>query len=891
MSAEEAQHDGSEWIAGETVETFDYELGEVAGVVELEIDYAIVRHFSEHLYGSPNKAVEELVANSFDAMAQQTYVYVPGRYTNNLVVWDDGESMGIAGLKAMWKIARSPKEGANRVRGEGTRERRLIGKFGIGKLASYAVGERISHLCKRDGEYLLVGVDYRDVQHDLGGDTPDGSTVGADGQPNAIADKAEASDVADPLGGAFREKPEEHLDALDDNDRRDGVFRTDIRRLTEDEAKAWIEPVLASSASAMSLFDKPSFTLAVVDRIREDVTLYSGRLGWVLGNSMPLRPDFAVSVDDEPVNPRLGGGARVTWTAHDGKIKDALKNVWAEAVAAGDVAGQLSFDVTRPAPPADDEPAVRFPALGEAAVTVSLYAHSLHRESEAKDERSYGFFVMVLGRLINADDPALYLAPPSYGTFYRMQIVIRADGLDVDLLADRGRLRDSPRTAELAVLQRALYRAARAEIERLDEQAHSDEALYHLLPTRSQRFFREPLNALLMRGEGPGIEDFEFDQPEVVREDLPEDQPLAVIAADGSGFTINVAHPFFQALRAAVGTTSRAEKAIRAFELLAVGERLLEGHLLDVGIEPGAVRDILAWRDELMRQLASRYRDQPDAVVSEVWAKSYKGRKAFEIALAKMFNLMGFVATRRGASGDEDVLVVAPTGLSETKFIVDAKGSKNPVGNDTSELAQAVGHVHGIDGATVAIVVAREFVGFKRGGDAAAVLRDCNAVSEGDGNKVSVVDVATLIDLFWAVERWAYPLDVILPILEVIETPEDKRSRIAALDHPMDEFNYTQLLEQVWKRQQDEAAGDLVAYRSVWQQEYRESGVTLEDLEAKLTALEVLGRPLLVINQSEKTITLRQSPDKVSEQIHRGLERVEVIRRDQAAADPQVGEA
>ena len=39
--------------------------------------------------------------------------------------------------------------------------RKLIGKFGIGKLASYSVGRRITHLCKSDDGYLLVHIDYR----------------------------------------------------------------------------------------------------------------------------------------------------------------------------------------------------------------------------------------------------------------------------------------------------------------------------------------------------------------------------------------------------------------------------------------------------------------------------------------------------------------------------------------------------------------------------------------------------------------------------------------------------------------------------------------------------------------------------------------------------------
>lgn len=826
------------------------QVGEPVGQVELEIDYAIVRHFSEHLYGSPNKAIEELVANSFDAMSQEAYVYVPGEFTGLVAVWDDGESMDIAGLRAMWKIAHSPKQSENRVRGEGERERRIIGKFGIGKLASYAVGERISHLCKRGDEFLLVGVDYREVQQDLGVDEALDST----------------GDGAEETGGDDR------------------VFRTDILRLTEQEAIAWVEKVLKPEAEAMAMFDKPNFTLAVVDRIHEDLVLYPGRLGWVLGNAMPLRPDFSVWVDDCKVSPRLGRDALLTWDATSERPREALKNAWAAAAAENHVEGEIEFEgITCSIPPETEVPAIRLPQLGKVAFKVNLYAHSLHREDESKDERSYGFFVMVRGRLINTDDPNLYLSPPSYGAFYRMQIVIHADGLDTDLLADRGRLRDSRRTAELEILQRALYRAGRAEIERKDEEAASDDAFYHLLPTRSQRFFREPLGALLMSTDSePGIEEFHFDQPDVVREELPEDLPVAVVADDGSGFAINVSHPLFQALRDAVGTSRRSEKAMRAFELVAVGERLLEGYLLDAGVEPSKVKEILVWRDDLLRQLASRYRDQPEAVVSEVWSKSYKGKKAFEVALAKLFNLMGFVATRRGASGDEDVLIVAPTGESEAKFIVDAKGSKTPVKNDEAEIAQAAGHVDKVEGAEVAIVVAREFAGF-RNEDGAAVLRDCRAVSKGDDVKVSIVDVPTLIELYWSIERWSHPLDIVLPVLTEIETPDAKKKRIAELDHPLDNFDCAELIEHIWARQQGDSAGDVVPYRALWQQEYRDE-LSFDQLKVKLSAIEVLADPLLELRVEAETVTLRQSPPLVVAQIERGFERVAGLRTDEESA-------
>src|SRR5689334_7759372 len=143
------------------------ELGKQVDNVVLEIDYNIIEHFSRHLYGSPTKAVEELVSNSFDAFAEAVYVYVPGSYTtDHVIVWDDGDSMDVQGLKDLWVLARSPKSqlGIDRTaKGRNGKERPMIGKFGIGKLASYAVGGSIAHLCRREDEYFLVSVNYIQV--------------------------------------------------------------------------------------------------------------------------------------------------------------------------------------------------------------------------------------------------------------------------------------------------------------------------------------------------------------------------------------------------------------------------------------------------------------------------------------------------------------------------------------------------------------------------------------------------------------------------------------------------------------------------------------------------------------------------------------------------------
>ena len=130
--------------------------------VEFRISIAIIEHFSKNLYRSPNKSIEELITNGYDAFAEEVRVYLPGVMLNDsVIVWDDGESMDVQGIQDLWHIAASPKKDTDRIVKKGSRRRKVIGKFGIGKLASYSIGFKMSHLCKRNGEYLLIEIDYR----------------------------------------------------------------------------------------------------------------------------------------------------------------------------------------------------------------------------------------------------------------------------------------------------------------------------------------------------------------------------------------------------------------------------------------------------------------------------------------------------------------------------------------------------------------------------------------------------------------------------------------------------------------------------------------------------------------------------------------------------------
>ncbi len=416
-----------------------------------------------------------------------------------------------------------------------------------------------------------------------------------------------------------------------------------------------------------------------------------------------------------------------------------------------------------------------------------------------------------------------------------------------------------------------MYLAARQELNRQDEEATAVREYLTLLPTTSRELFREPLTALLLMRPGA---DAPFDPSEarVLRADAGAGEPLARVEADQSAFQVNTLHPLFVSLQRELGSSRAAERALRAFDALAVTDVLLEGFLIDIGIDEARVQRIVGWRDDVLRAIAARYTSTPEEVIAEVHNASFAGDARFERALANLFGVLGFVARRIGAAGNEDVLVIGPTGRTATRFTIEGKGSRNPIENDDAEIAGAARHAVSA-GATLAVVVAREFAGMTRG-DMAAVIGECVAVSN-DRIKVSVVDVGTLVELLKAVDRFSYPLDVIYRVLAEIEAPDAKRVRIESSVSPVDQFDYRGLLDEIWARQQDEAEGDAVPYRAVWQRLYREAAPDFETFAAKLVALETLAKGLIRLDTDRsETITLLQSPERIAEQIRRSLEAV-----------------
>ncbi|HYU28428.1 MAG TPA: ATP-binding protein, partial [Gemmatimonadales bacterium] len=71
-------------------------IGTQKASIDVRLSYRIIELFSEGLYASSNKAVEELVANSFDAGALRVGLLISPNLNDQdatIVVIDDGEGM------------------------------------------------------------------------------------------------------------------------------------------------------------------------------------------------------------------------------------------------------------------------------------------------------------------------------------------------------------------------------------------------------------------------------------------------------------------------------------------------------------------------------------------------------------------------------------------------------------------------------------------------------------------------------------------------------------------------------------------------------------------------------------------------------------------------------
>ena len=120
------------------------------------ISLSVLNHLGRNLYRSFITVLGEAISNSWDAEAENVWIYL-NREENYLIIKDDGNGMDEDDFQSKFlKIGYSKrKDGENKTP---NKKRPYIGRKGIGKLALLSCAERISIITKTRNTDFVGGI-------------------------------------------------------------------------------------------------------------------------------------------------------------------------------------------------------------------------------------------------------------------------------------------------------------------------------------------------------------------------------------------------------------------------------------------------------------------------------------------------------------------------------------------------------------------------------------------------------------------------------------------------------------------------------------------------------------------------------------------------------------
>ena len=639
----------------------------------------VIGLLSDQLYRSPSKAVEELVINGYDADASEARVHIPNPpdLRSVVVVYDNGTGMNYQGLSDLWTVGRA------KVRDDAG-GRRQIGKFGIGKLASYSVASRVTYVTKSAGRYLAVTIDFRNFQ------------TRHTAQPTPVS-----------------------LDVRSIDELRDlwnqEVFRTAITSIDLDYE---------------DLTSEESWTVVILEELKEKVqSLHKGRLRWVLSTAMPLGISFKVYLN--------GVDVESSKAAYSGIVEFEVVDLPPERLEA------LQSKTGDPWTPVGDKlTAPSFPSGIYGSVKVTK--ESLLGKS-AEILRSEGFFVYVRERLVNEEDARFGLHELSHATLNRFRAEIHADDLDAALTANRESMEDTALYRNAQAVLNEVFNEARQRYQdwlktesEKDQNAREDKRNW--VPDRLvEHPVADALSAFARDGHGAEADDTWMYLDVDVGADVDAlagtlyqgskhhrpykyqyisrgaAERIVRFAPSEATFIVNLDHDLVIAY-------SSDPAAQRLLEDVITGEAMLEVYLREAGVSARTIGDVLERRDLLLRSLANAKMFSLDGL-SDFVRDSASRSSDLEVAVVAGARALGFVAKHLGASGEPDGLarfVDFPDG--EQTITLEAKSSNDKPSAKDINFAALETHATNYN-ASGCLLVAPDYPGGEGGNVADAARR------------------------------------------------------------------------------------------------------------------------------------------------------------------------
>lgn len=644
--------------------------GEKDGTVSVQIGPRFLELFSANLYSSPNKAFEELVSNSWDAGATVVHVCIPSSVEEpDPAIWvlDNGESMDLAGLEQLWAVA-SP---AKRDRPDPPRPQ--IGKFGIGKLATYILANEITYICRSaDGVTRAVTMDYLDIdERAVSDNTTERLHIGAlPLEVRRFTDQQTKALLSSLPRGA-------EIQALLDSDvpKPEGTTEFD-------------DGFGGAHAEELSPANEGTWTLALLTNLKPDAQrVQPFQIRRMLRAALPLGASISIGVNGEAVeSTKLDIPIHQEWSLGPNLDIDSLDVSDEEDDVQVD-SGEAPYDH------------ISIEGIsGHITGTVLLYSERISGGKSADRARSVGFFVNVRGRVIALDDPYFGLDNLSHGAWAHFRCTVRADGLDSVLNVERDTLRDGPELRRFRALLRALFNKARVAYASLASAVWPNAG--ELLARKWDAFPLHDLNTMIAERldtplalprfiDASEVVDtsaflaqwahFASENPgqllsEVRDEDADPGASIAMFRLESRELAINANHPFIREH----ATTAEEKELVRDVALV---DFLVATRMVQQGISPSTIEEIHQYRDQLMRVMA-RLRRRTGAQLAQLLSESTRHPRGLEVIVGDALEYLGYLVTRIGGNNNPEGLAraaITPRPAddpSRYSFTYDAKTKK-----------------------------------------------------------------------------------------------------------------------------------------------------------------------------------------------------------------------
>ena len=859
-------------------------VGRQVSTIPVELSTRFLEHFSEQLYSSPQKAFEELISNGWDAGADYVDVHVHSELQApdaTMAVLDNGASMDEAGLRELWHIAFSPKEGLKAEYG-----RPLIGKFGIGKLATYVLAHRLTYICKaNDGIIRRVTMNYGEV----------------DSQKDAESDRL----INDLELDVFELNEVELKDALTTVYGGDQIARLidghSWNGNSDQDAGEDLEDEFGGIPAQLERHERGTWTLVILSDLKPTGReLKLGVLRRMLAAALPFSSEMSIRVNGEFLRSTkqeayvaekwiIGPGLAIDYIDLEREDDDEEDAVSTDDHGNTDK-GSTRIDITSGAYP---YPYVELPEVGRVTGLVRLFEDKISGGKSAERGASNGFHVNVLGRIVNQLDPSFGEENLNHAAWARFRMTVRADGLNEYLTTNREQFKERHGMKVFRAFLRRVFNKARSVYDSDKNAIMPDggDVLVQSLGVLSLNPLRSVVSEALRTQ--PAIPDL-FDETGIldrqekrrswreataenirsalgqVKYERLDDGSFVKFRIQDSSVVVNREHPFVME-----HSRSKAEKQL--MRTVAMVDLLADVYALDIGIDPRLLESVRGYRDRLMRFRALQRRQSGVLIarlLQETQHDSSNSRR-LEAVVSDALRYLDFDVQDLGRSGEPEGIAKAftiPTFAQPTtenakpplySFSFDAKSSKHNVAKTSNINLDAVVEHRERYNANHALVIAPGF------SDGALVTR-CRQQRV---TPMTASDLGRLLE--YTVEYGAIPVTTLRNVFEYFD-PNDVSAWVESLDDTMNASRkltidlFVSALEELKGKIPDALAASMIAYTC------RESLGAVEVQEADVIAL-VKGLQVIVpdlVGINEDKVVVNASASRVAAAIKSQLEKL-----------------